>query len=293
MFAPGGDADPAHLRGERVRDVVPVQIHRRDYIVLRGPREDLLKERVGDHILDDDSTRGPAPGAAAELPRPELVLREFVAPVAETALGELHDVPLVDQRDAAGSPVAGVADRGADEPLRPFPRDRLHPEGTRVRETDRRDAHLVAQEGAQTAGLLTAGFPLDAGVDVLGVLAEDRHVDEVGLANRRRDTLEPAHRADAREQVQLLAQRHVERPDPATHGRREGSLDRDPVMPDRAESVPGEPVPGAIERLLTGEHLEPRDPPFAAVGLLDGRFEDRARGAPDVGTDPVSFDEGE
>ena len=48
------DADAADLRGERVGDVVAVQVQRRDHVVLGRAQQDLLQERVGDHVLDDD-----------------------------------------------------------------------------------------------------------------------------------------------------------------------------------------------------------------------------------------------
>ena len=57
MFAAGRDADAADLRGERVRDVVAVQVRRRDHVVLARAQEDLLQERVRDHVLDHDGRR--------------------------------------------------------------------------------------------------------------------------------------------------------------------------------------------------------------------------------------------
>ena len=54
-----------------------------------------------------------------------------------------------------------------------------------------------------------ARLELDARVDVLGVLAEDHHVDLLGVLHRRGHTLEPAHRAQAHVQIQHLPQRHV------------------------------------------------------------------------------------
>src|SRR5439155_20813193 len=51
------------------------------------------------------------------------------------------------------------------------------------------------------------------------------------------------------------------------------------------------PVAGSVERLLSGEHLLPRDPPVAAVGLRHRRVEHAHGGAPDVGAGAVAFDE--
>ena len=49
-----GDADAADLRGQRVGDVVAVEVQRRDHAVLGRAQQDLLQEGVGDHVLDDD-----------------------------------------------------------------------------------------------------------------------------------------------------------------------------------------------------------------------------------------------
>ena len=53
--------------------------------------------------------------------------------------------------------------------------------------------------------LLRAVFKLDAGVDVLGVLAENHHVHLLRCLDGRWHALEPAHRAQAHVQIQHLA----------------------------------------------------------------------------------------
>lgn len=52
------DADPSHARGQRVRDIITIEVHRRDDGVFRRTREDLLEERVSDDVLDDDLLAG-------------------------------------------------------------------------------------------------------------------------------------------------------------------------------------------------------------------------------------------
>ena len=59
------DADAADARGQRVADVVAVEVRRGDDVVLGRPRENLLQERVGDHVLDDDAAAGLAVGNLA------------------------------------------------------------------------------------------------------------------------------------------------------------------------------------------------------------------------------------
>ena len=76
-------------------------------------------------------------------------------------------------------------------------------------------------------------FDLEAGVDVLGVLPEDHHVDGFGVLHRRRHALEPAHRAQAHVEVEDLAQRDVQRADAAADRRGQRPLDPDQVLAER------------------------------------------------------------
>ena len=148
------DADAADLGGEGVGQVVAVQVHRRDDVEVLGARQHLLQRDVGDGVLDEDAAgrerllllvvgRGVALGGAGALPLVpgvglgrELLLREGVAPVPEGALGELHDVALVDEGEALALVGDGVLDRGAHEPLGALARDRLDADAARLREAD-------------------------------------------------------------------------------------------------------------------------------------------------------------
>ena len=56
-------------------------------------------------------------GPPSNLHGAELALRQVVAPVAERALGELHDVALVHERHALALVRDGVLDRRANQPL--------------------------------------------------------------------------------------------------------------------------------------------------------------------------------
>ena len=99
--AAGGDADAADLGGQRVGQVVAVEVGGGDHVELVGPGEHLLQGDVGDGVLHEDLVAGLA---AAVVPAHgdvgELLAHELVAPVAEGALGELQDVALVHERHA-------------------------------------------------------------------------------------------------------------------------------------------------------------------------------------------------
>ena len=76
-------------------------------VVFGRSRQDLLEEGVGNDVLDDDFRFRTAGGRFAnDCHGPpssrlgtEFLRGDLVAPVAECPFGELHDVPLMDQRD--------------------------------------------------------------------------------------------------------------------------------------------------------------------------------------------------
>ena len=153
-------------------------------------------------------------------------------------------------------------------------------------------AHLVAEEIDHLAGLGRALAPLDAGVNVLGILAEDDDVEQFGMPDRGRDAGKVVHGAPADVEVEELAEGDVQAADAAADGRGEGALDGDVVLADGVEGLLREPVVDSFEGFLAGERLDPVDGAAAVVGALDGGVEDGAGGAPDIGANAVAFDEG-
>ena len=290
----GGDADPADLRGQRVADVVAVQVQSSDHVVVGGAQQDLLEEVVGDDVLDDDAVRELAPGATVDLDGAEFTLGELVAPVAEAAFRELHDVALVDDGDALAAVVDGELDGGAHEALGAFLADGLDAEGAGVGEADLGDAHLAHQEAADLVGLGRAGLVLDAGVDVLGVLAEDDHVHVFGALDGAGHALEVLDGAHAGVQVEFLAQRDVDGADAGADRGGQRALDAEQVLAEGVQGALGQPLVGAVhlQALLTGVDFHPLDLLLAAVGDLDGGVEDADAGFPDVGAGAVALDEG-
>ena len=294
-----GDADAADLGGERVGDVVAVEVERRDHRVLGRAQQDLLQEGVGDDVLDDDLLAALrvlelAPRTAVDLGRLELPLREPVAPVAEGPFRELHDVALVDERHRGLVVIDRVLDRLSDQPLRALARDRLDADPRGRREADLLDAEVVLQDLDEALGLVAFGLELDAGVDVFRVLAEDHHVGLLGLLDRRGDSLEILDRPQAHVEIELLAQGDVERTDAAADRRRQRALDRDHVVAQDLERLGRQPDVGAVDagRLLAGVDLHPVDLLLAAEGLGDRRVDhlDHHRG--DVEARAVALDVG-
>src|ERR1035437_5069479 len=306
------DPDAAHLRGEGIRKIVAVEIHRRDDVELVRTREHLLERDVGDRVLDEDlpaSERrlllGVRRGLALLFLRPlplvpgvrlggELALGEGVAVVPEGAFRELHDVALVDERDALALVRDRVLDRGANETLAAPLRDGLHTEAGRLGETEllvlRRE--VLLQERGDLPALVGSGGELDSRVDVLGILPEDDHVHLFGVLDGRRHALEPAHGAQADVEVESLAQRDVERTDAAADRRRERSLDADEELAKRVDRLVWKPRLQAVEGFLARVDLHPFDLAFPAVSLFDGGVEDAHGRAPDVRPGSVTLDEG-
>ncbi len=136
---------------------------------------------------------------------------------------------------------------------------------------------LLREEIENLLRFRRAGGVLDAGVDVFRVLAEDHHVDFLGMLDRRGHAFVPAHRTQADEEVEHLPQRDVQRSDAAADRRRQRTLDADEIVAERVDRFVGQPVVELLEALLARVDFHPRDLPLAAVGLLRPRHRARAR----------------
>src|SRR5262249_39081811 len=141
------------------REVVAIEIRRRDHVELVRARQDLLQRDVGDRVLDDDpGTRlaggNAAPRTAVEFLRAEELFRDAGAPVAERPPGELHDVALVHERDTLAPVLDGVGDRAVNQALRSEIADWLEA-----------DADLDAHFPVRRADLLEPLLPGRRGLD--------------------------------------------------------------------------------------------------------------------------------
>jgi hypothetical protein len=112
-----------------------------------------------------------------------------------------------------------------------------------------------------------AGGVLDAGVDVLGVLPEDHHVDLLGVLHRAGDAGEVLDRPQADVEVEHLPEGDVQGADAAADRGGQRALDADQELLEGFDGVVGQPVVEALEALLAGEDLHPGDLAGAAVGL--------------------------
>src|SRR5262249_1832490 len=159
---------------------------------------------------------------------------------------ELHDVPLVDEGDALSPELHRVTDRAVNQTLGADAADRLEADADSdlqisLRRADRFELRLPGRErlgvaeadllellrkllGEEVEDLLRFRRParvLDAGVDVFRVLAEDHHVDFLGMSHRRRYALVPADGPQTHVQVEQLSKRDVQRSDAAANRRRQ------------------------------------------------------------------------
>ncbi len=243
---PWGDADSTHLGGQGIGDVVPVEVQGGDHRVLVGAEEDLLQEVVGDHVLDDDLPAGAGvfqhmPGAAIQGRGPVFLPGQGVAPFPEGPFRELHDVALVHQGDAGQVLLDGVGDGGVHQALRALFGDGLDSDPRGLWEADLGVGlgELPLEEVQDLLHLLAACRPLNPGIDVLGVLPEDDHVDQLGVLHRAGYPLEPAHGAHAGVKVQLLPQGHVDGADAPAHRGGQGPFDGHQVLADEVQGFLG------------------------------------------------------
>ena len=227
---------------------------------------------------------------------------ELIAPVAEGAFGELHDVALVHQRHVALGPLQpqGVLNRLADVSLAAVLAHRLDADARALRDLAVAELavgrdHRFVEVADQLQAHRIVGLPLDAHINIFGVLAVHDHIKILRPLVGTGGAFVVAAGAHAAIQIEDLSQGHIQGADAATHRGGEGPLDRHAVLADRREGVLRQVLIGAVELagLIAGEHLEPLDTPLAAVGLRHRRIEHPLGGGPDVHTGAIAADEGD
>ena len=265
--AAGRDADTAHLRSQRVGQVVAIEIHGCDDIEFLRPRQNLLQRNVRNSILDQDFAGGECSflfricrflafvdhRAIVLIPGVGLVgefaLGKLVAPVAEGAFRELHDVALVHEGQALAAVRDAVLECRADQAFGAFLRYRFQADAAASGEADLLvfGREILLEELEEFRIRIRAALELDARVNVLGVFAEDHHVDIFRVAHGRRHAGEPAYRAQADVEIEQLAQRHVEGTDAAADRRRQRALDGHEVLAAGGDRLVRQPAAGQVE----------------------------------------------
>ena len=89
-----------------------------------------MEEGVRDDVFDGDLVAvllKYLPGPAVEVLGSILILGEAIPPVAESTLGELHDITLVDEGHTGELVSDGIFDGGPYQPVGPLLGDRLIP----------------------------------------------------------------------------------------------------------------------------------------------------------------------
>ena len=174
----GRDAQAADEAGRQVADDVAVQVRQHEHVV-----QVRLLDELHAHVVDD---------AILELDPAVVVGRDGPAALEEQPVRELHDVRLVDGRDLAPAVRHRVLEGVAGDPL-----------GRR------------AGDDLDALGGIGADHVLDAGVQVLGVLADD---DQVDVVVARFDADHRLRRPEVRVQAERLAEPDVDAPEPAPTG---------------------------------------------------------------------------
>ncbi|MND73646.1 hypothetical protein D3C80_652260 [compost metagenome] len=165
------DTDTANLRRQGVRDVVTVQVHTRDHVVFSWTQQDLLQERIGDNIFNDDLFAGVRvldflPRTAVDQFAAEFFSRQLVTPVFECAFGELHDVAFVNNSHRVAIVGDCVFDGCAHQTFSTVFGARLDADTAMLREANFLHAHLFAQEFNHFFCVSRVRFPFDTRVDV-------------------------------------------------------------------------------------------------------------------------------
>ena len=236
--AAGRNADAADLRGQRVGEIIAVEVQRGDDVKVRRARQDLLQGDVGNGVLDEGGPRRAGlPGFCTTVRRPVPLRRTRAGrvrnPSRGTPLGVFHDVPLMDEGEALALLGNGKFDSRPDEPLGTRLGDRLDADANGAGLGPEADflillGEIRLEEFERLDRLFGAGLEVNAGVNVLRILAENDDVDFFRDASPGRHALEILHGPQAHVKVQQLAQGDIQRPDAAPTGVVSG-----PLMPTR------------------------------------------------------------
>jgi len=201
----------------------------------------------------------------------------------------------VDHRHVPPVVLDGVPNGGADEPLRAVAGNRLNAHAAGFGKADFLEPlrEVFGEQLQKPVAFLGPLLEFDPCVDVLGVLAEDDHINLLRAANRRGHAGKVADGPEADVEVQGLAKRHVQRANAAAHGGGERPFNADQEFLERFDGVLRKPFSEAVVRRFACVDLEPSDSPGSSIGLFHRGIQDPLRGGPDIRPGAVASNEGQ
>ncbi len=270
----GSHAEPSDLGRACIREIIAVQVWRGEHIIFVRTEQDLLEHRVGDTVVDQN----PAFRHLTVVILPEFVLGhdlvaklisgQIVTPVTERALRVLHNVSLVNQCHGLAIVFDRIIDGATDQIACGGNRNRLDSDAGIPFDLEPE----VAQEIDQFECAISSFLKFDSRIHIFGVFAEDHDIQFFGMFDGSGNSVEVANRTDAGIEIEHLAERHVERSDSTSDGRRQRPLDRNDEMLDRIERAFRQPFAELLVRLFTGEDFIPYDATLSVIGLGHGRI---------------------
>ena len=256
-------AEAAHQAGTQVGDDIAVQIGQHEHVELVGVLHEPHAGGVHDLVVELDVG---------------VVLGHLARHAQEEAVGLLHDVRLVHRGHPLATAAAGVLERVLHDAARAGDADGLDADGgVRAERLLAGALHQLSQLG----DLGRALGELDAGVQVLGVLARDHEVD---VAVARTVARHGEARAHAGIQVEVLAKRHVDAAETGTNRRGDGTLDGDLGLCHGIEHMLGQRRVILVHHARAGIHHLPGD--LHARGLHHA-----AHGVRDLGSNAITRNE--
>ena len=210
------DAEAADQAGAEIRDDVAVQVRHHEHVELPRVHHEVHAGGVDDLLVVRDVG---------------VLARDGADALEEQPVAELHDVGLVDRRHLLPAVPPRVLEREPRDPRRRALGDDL--------------------QALDDAG---HDLVLEAGVQILGVLADDHQVD---AREPRRHARQVPDRPQVRVEIERLAQPDVDAREPFRDRRRHRALERDLVPADRLEELDRQRLPAALD----GEDARQRGAP--------------------------------
>ena len=214
-------------------------------------------------------------------------LGDFVAPLAEGALGEFHDIALMHQGDTFPAVVQGIGDGTGDQAFGIFGTNRFDADARILRQ---RNLHFLDKKTGDPLGLRRLRRPFNAGVQVFGVFTENDHVDLLGMLHRARNRIDITHRTNTGVKVQLLANGNVDTANALADRCRKRPLDGHTMFLDQVQGFFRQPLSGLLIALLARIDFPPNNFSLALKRSGNRQIDDLTGCVPDIGANPVALD---